>query len=721
MIENLILKLSWPNWLFFVSILVLVSIAFFYYFRTLPPLSTSRRIFLTALRAAGLIVVLFILLSPILQIISKENEKPLAAILFDNSASMKIMDSYGERGDSLKFIRDNLSKINPNDSIELRPFYFDLSLQPASSDTLGFQTDGTNIEQSLKAVSDSLSGQNLQAIILVSDGIYNQGANPVLTSRSISAPIYTVMIGDSTMTKDVVVKRLQTNQITYVDKELPIEVVVWQNGFEGENGLITLSQGKRQLARKTITFEESGFEQKVELSFIPKKAGDFNYTVQIQSMPDEITTKNNSKNVRIRTLKSKMQVLIMGGAPNFDRHFLSYFDQQLDDYQFIFLTEKSPGSYYESRFSEVKLDSIDLVVWHGFPTSRSDKEQVKRIFQEVQQRKLPQFWFLSRTTHIPALEPYKVLLPFYINSRLNPIENASVRMSGGGNLHPVMQLEESETANRLMWSGLPPLEIYSGINFKQGSQLLLQSGGILVNRNIRQTDVPVLAAYRHGGIKQLVFAGANFGFWHFQLQEDLSRDRMMLQFMDRSIRWLVNREDISQIQIQPVQRTFNLGEAVTFSGQVYDEFYQPIQDAEVTVRIKGGDKEISEEMNLVGGGFYQHAFGGLPEGEYDYTVTAERDGNKIGERSGKFTVEPFYLEYQQTAGNVELMRQLAYRSGGQFYRPAQFINSFSAHSLESRTQYSATEHFLWDHLYWLFVMIALFGIEWFFRKRWGLL
>lgn len=721
MIENLILKLSLPNWLFFILMLALASIAFFYYWRTLPPLSTWRRIFLTALRAAGLTVVLFILLSPILQIISKENEKPVVAVLLDNSASMKITDSYGERGDSLQFIRDNLSRINPNDSIELRPFYFDLALRPANQDTPDFKTDGTNIEQSLKAISDSLSGQNLQAIVLVSDGIYNQGANPVLASRRVSAPIYTVMVGDSTMTKDVIVKRLQTNPITYVGKELPVEAVVWQNGFEGENGIITLSQGNRQLARKTITFEESGFEQKVELSFTPKKAGDFNYSVQIQSMPGEVTAKNNSKNVRIRTLKSKMQVLVMGGAPNFDRHFLSYFDEQLEDYQFIFLTEKSSGNYYELPFNKVNLDSIDLVVWHGFPTSRSDKEQVKRIFQEVQQRKLPQFWFLSRTTHISALEPYKDLLPFEIDSRPNPIENASVRMTSGGNLHPVMQLEENETANRLMWSELPPLEIYSGINLKQGSQLLLQSGGIPVNRNVRQTDVPVLAAYRHGGIKQLVFAGANFGFWHFQLQEDLSRDKMMLRFMDRSIRWLVNREDISQIQIQPIQRTFNLGEAVTFSGQVYDEFYQPIQDAEVTVRIKGGDKEMSEEMNLVGGGFYQHAFGGLAEGEYDYTLTAERDGKKIGERSGKFTIEPFYLEYQQTAGNVELMRQLAYRSGGQFYRPAQFINSFSPASLESRTQYSATEHFLWDHLYWLFVMIALFGIEWFFRKRWGLL
>lgn len=721
MIENLTLKLDWPNWLFFILIFVLGTISFFYYFRTLPPLSKFRRAFLISLRASGLIIVFFIVLSPILQLIYKEDEKPIVAVLLDNSASMKISDSYGERGDSLEYVYKNISKINPGDSLGVRSFFFDLRFESALNDTLGFQTDGTNIEQAVRAVTDTLSGHNLQAIILVSDGIYNQGSNPNLATQAFTAPIYTVMIGDSTAPKDVVVKRLQTNQITYVNKELPVEVTLWQNGFEGERVLVTLMQGNEQIARKTITFEESGFEQKVELAFTPKKVGDFNYTVHVQSMPDEITEKNNSQNIRIRVLKSKIQVLILSGAPDFDRHFLSYFGEQLKDYRFTFLTESSPGNYYEGSFNEIRLDSIDLIMFHGFPTSRSNGEHVRKVFQEVERRKLPLFWALTQSTHIPALNAYKDLLPFASNSRLNPVENVFARLTNGGVLHPIMRLDESETANNLIWSELPPLEVYGGIKPKQGSQLLLQSGEIRPGRNVRGNDLPILYTYRQGGIKHLVFAASNFGFWHFQLQEDLSRDQMMIKFMDRSIRWLVNREDINQIQIQPVQRTFNLGDAVTFSGKVYDEFYRSIQDAQVTIRIKNEEKDVSEKMNSVGAGFYQHAFGGLPEGEFEYTVTAEKDGRRIGERKGKFAVRPFFLEYQQTAGNVDLMRQLASRTGGQFYRPAEFFKKFPRTSFESRIQYSSTEYFLWDYLHWLFILILIFGAEWFLRKRWGML
>ena len=721
MIEDLILKLDWPGWLFFLLLIFLASLAFLYYFRTLPPLSKLKRILLTSLRAAGLIVALFVLLSPILQIVFKDNEKPAIAILFDNSASMKIWDSYGERGDSLRFIANNLSKFNLQDSISFRQFYFDLSIHPTRGDSLTFKNDGTNIEHAIKAVSDSLSGQNLQGIVLVSDGIYNQGANPVLESKNSNIPIYTVMIGDSTMPKDVMVKRVQTNQVTYVNKELPLDVVLWQNGYDGERAVVSLIQGNNQVASETITFSESGFEQKVQLQFTPRKVGDFNYTVRVNPPPGEITSKNNSKNVRIRVLKSKLRLLILNGAPNFDRHFLSYFGSQLKDFDFIFLTEKSTGNYFEGSFEKIALDSIDLIMLHGFPTATSSAAHVKSIFQEVEKRKLPIYWLLSRTTNMHSLNSISDLLPFQMNSRLSPLENVSVKLTTGGNLHPAMHLAESETANKLLWTELPPLEIYGGINAKPGSQILLESSEIQRGSNTLQKELPVLYAYRHGEVKHLVFAASNFGFWHFQLQEDLSRDQMMLKFMDRSIRWLVNREDINQIQILPVQRAFNLGEAVTFSGEVYDDLYQPIQDARVNIRIGQGEKEISEEMNPVGGGFYQHSFGGLPEGEFDYVITAEKGGKEIGERRGKFTIEPFYLEFQQTAGNVELMRQLAIRSGGQFFRPTEFIRNFPQTSFESRMQYSTAEHFLWDHLYWLFLLIFLFGTEWFFRKRWGLL
>lgn len=721
MIENIVLKLDWPQWLFFLITLILLGLSFLYYFRTLPPLSQSRRVVSTFLRAAGLIIIFFLLLRPVLQIISRQHEKPVVAFLLDNSASMKVSESYGPRGDSLQYVYKELAALNPGDSLELALFLFDLSLKSQSGEGLTFKTDGTDISGAITSVVDSLSGKNLQGIVLLSDGIYNRGANPLLISQNINVPIYTVMIGDTTLPKDIAIRRIQTNPVTYLNKELPIDVVIWQNGFDGQKVILSVYQGKKQIARQPVKLVKSGFEQKEHLTVIPREEGDFTYTVQVQKLPEEITDRNNYQNVGIKVLKSKVQVLVFSGAPNYDRHFLEYAAEQLKDYQFTFLTEKSPGRYYETDFERVKIDSVDLIVFHGFPTPNTNVQQLEKVFRQVNKRKIPLMWFLNRLTAVPQLQNYKSLIPFALSTQLNPLENISAQLTTGGDLHPVTRLEESETANQLLWSELPPLEVYDPVKYKPGSQILMETAGYRKARTGKTKKYPVLYVYREKEIKHMVFCGSNFGFWHFQLQEDPLRDQLFIRFVERSVRWLVNRDDINPIQIRPVQQSFNLGDQVVFSGQVYNEFYNPITDVQVKITITGDNSEYSDEMNMEAGGYYRSVFAGLPEGKFHYTITAEKDGRQIGVRRGKFTVNPFYLEFQQIAGNAAMMRQMAKNTGGQFFLPGQFVRHFRKLDFRSRTQFSFSEYFLWSYIHWLFVIVLLLSIEWFLRKRWGLL
>ena len=51
MVKQLFLNLSLPGWVFLIFVLILVTVAVFYYRRTLPPLLPWRRGFLTVLRS----------------------------------------------------------------------------------------------------------------------------------------------------------------------------------------------------------------------------------------------------------------------------------------------------------------------------------------------------------------------------------------------------------------------------------------------------------------------------------------------------------------------------------------------------------------------------------------------------------------------------------------------------------------------------------------------
>lgn len=722
MIQEILLKLSWPNWLFSIAVLVLAAIAYFYYFRTLPPLSAGRRYLLLLVRALSLAILFFLILEPVLRLLYRQSEKPIVAVLLDNSASMKIRENGAVRGDSVAYLAGRLPGIDRLDSLEIVPFAFDLATRPWKGDSLRFATDGSDISETISAALDSLSGRNLQAIVLVSDGIYNRGANPYLAAQNSPAPIYTVLVGDTSLPRDVALRRVQTNQITYVNQEMPVEAVFWQNGYDGKKALLTISKDGQELARETVTFGKSGFEQKVELTLVAREAGDFNYSVQLQALEGEVTARNNQQNLRVQVLKSKIRMLVLSGAPSFDRQALAFAGEQLKDYAFTFLTEKGPGEYYEAGFNEVKLDSQDLLIFSGFPTRFSDETQVRALMQTVSERRVPVFWFAARSADYRKLSAFEQLLPFQPTSRLTPLENQFAQLTAGGRIHPVTRLDENETANDLLWKALPPLEIYPQLKPRPGVQALLAPDSRESERSGSAGDVPLIAyAYRQNEIKHLVFNGSNIGSWQFQLQTDPAREQFFARFLERAVRWLVNRDDIQQIQIRPLQPVYNVGEAVVFSGQVYDEFYQPVSDAEVIVTVAGDTSRISDEMIAEGDGFYRQSFSGLPEGEFSYRVEAKRKDKAIGARSGKFTVKPFFLEFQQIPANHTLMKQLADISGGTLYRPAEFLQDFPGKKLESRVQYASLEYFIWNYWHWLLLLILLLGTEWFLRKRWGLL
>ncbi len=716
MIKEYLLQLTLPNWIFALLVIALGGLAFAYYFRTLPPLSSLRRIIVTVLRGLAMIILLFLILEPMLRLLYQNREKPVVGVLLDNSASMKIEENNGLRGDSLRFVRDQIAAFAGRDSLDIRTFAFDLQTRQIVADSLKFDVDGSDLTQALNAAMDTLSGNNLQALVLVSDGVYNRGANPVLPAQNLPVPVFTVLIGDSTEPKDVALRRVQTNQITYVGKTLPVTVTFWHNGYDGQNAVLSLSDGNRRLAQKTVRLGRSGFEQKETLEITADRPGELNLTARIQPLGEEVTDRNNQQFVRVQVLKSKLKVLVMSGAPNFDRQALSFVGRQLTDFDFEYLTELNNGRYFEERFESVKTDSLDLLIFHGFPTSRTSSAHLNTLMQAVRDRQIPVMWLPNRNANYQSLGNFSQMLPFDVRGNLAPQPNQFVRLTGNGRLHPALKLEENEGANALLWRELPPVSIFPQIRPKEGAQPLF-----VATEDNSDDEITAGFAYRQNETKHLVLNAANFSNWHYQLQEDPNRDRFFIRLMERAVRWLASRDDIQQIQIQPLQRSFNVGEAAVFAGQVYDAFYQPVSDARVVVTITGDSVEFSDEMVPEGNGYYRQSFSGLPEGQFSYRVEARRNDQRIGVRNGSFAVNPFFLEFQQIPANQTLMQQLATVTGGKAFSPAEFVREFPQQQFRSRVQINHTEHFLWRYWHWLAALVLFLGIEWFLRKRWGML
>ena len=202
-------------------------------------------------------------------------------------------------------------------------------------------------------------------------------------------------------------------------------------------------------------------------------------------------------------------------------------------------------------------------------------------------------------------------------------------------------------------------------------------------------------------------------------------DRLLSNLFGASVRWLVTREDEKPVQVHPLKDQFAGTDPAEFTAQVYDENYKPVDNAEVslTVTRKGQSSQLT--LTPLGNGRFEGAFDPLPEGEYTYSATARVGGRDIDAGRGSFSVGGLNTEFQETRANKLLLQQIAARTGGHYYDagslehlPEDFaaLPGYSIREVRAAQQWE-----LWNKP-WMFALLAgIFSLEWFLRKRFGML
>lgn len=208
---------------------------------------------------------------------------------------------------------------------EVEFYQFSDRLSPLSVtqfDSIKFNHDGTDITEALKLLKEKNIDRYLKGVILITDGINNLGENPARYVEDFDAPIFTVAIGKAIDQKDIVISKITSNQITYANNEVPVDVVIQLFGYPGKKMEIQLLKDSEVLDSKYIEVDTDLLETKVRLHFTPKEPGFQKYHVQVPVLADELTAINNKKNFYTKVLKSKMKIPFLAGSPDPDFKFI---------------------------------------------------------------------------------------------------------------------------------------------------------------------------------------------------------------------------------------------------------------------------------------------------------------------------------------------------------------------------------------------------------------
>lgn len=310
--------------LLILAALVAIAFSIFVYRHTLPPVPTRKRILLIALRSLAVTLIIFVLFEPILSLIRKSNEKPILAVLIDNSKSMTITDKTGNREETLRnLLKDQkLHGLSGPGETTFHLFSDRLITVPSfAPDSLSLNGSGTDIAHALHQLKETSAEENLQAVLLLTDGDYNIGQNPIYEAETYGKPIYVVAIGDSSEQKDLLITKVLTNEIAYVDSRVPVDVTVKSSGFGGERVEVALREDGKTIDQQFIVLKSGTNEYPVQLHFVPKEQGIRKYSLNISNLPGEVTEKNNYRSFFVKVLKSKIKVLLFAGAPSTDVSF----------------------------------------------------------------------------------------------------------------------------------------------------------------------------------------------------------------------------------------------------------------------------------------------------------------------------------------------------------------------------------------------------------------
>ena len=716
---------SW--WLTALLIIIAVAFSIFSYRTTVPQISSARKIVLITLRSIALSLLLFILFEPILTIIRGTQDAPKLAVLLDNSLSVSKLDALGDRKISFLKAIDNSNFLSLNkDKLKTTIFSSDIySPDEFTFKEMNFKGQMTDISKALKWVSSNAEKENIQAVLLITDGAFNTGNNPIYDAEFLGKPIFTIGIGDSTEPHDVSIQSIITNENIYINNPVPVNVNVKVNGYnEGELTLKLLDNDATIGEQKfTVHPDKKSFTAVFEYS--PKQEGIRKLTTVVSTLNNEITTKNNSANEFVNVLKNKRKIAIFAGSINPDYSFVKNSFLSEKGVELISFIQKKGSEFYDKQPSEADLKDAEMLVLIGFPITETPANVMQIIKKELERGK-PLLFIASQYLDYNKLKTIEDYLPFTtISSKPQEfLAVPDVKPEYASN--PLLRVTGKDTDIDL-WNQLPPVfRTETFVKVKPESEIV---SGLKVNN--APLKEPLILTRSFGNKKSIAFLG--YGLFRWKLlgyASEASKGRtetpdLFNILMENSRKWLSTPYDNKQVIIRTTKKLYTINETVEFIGQIYDAAYTPIENANVQVKISGGNQESDLTLTSIGNGRYTGKLEGLPESDYFFTGTAEQNGRKLGSDKGRFNVGQIALEFQDLRMNSSLLRTISERTGGKFYLPDEtksFLNDLEKlNNFKPKSVTIRNESALWNLPLLLIISIICFGIEWFLRKRAGML
>jgi len=684
-------------WLALICILAGGSYSFLLYYKNkniaFDPIA-KRVMFI--FRGVAVAMIAFLLLAPMLRFAVKQTEKPIIIVGFDNTESIISTPDSNFYLTTFKTNYHNFLR-NLQNRFEVVNYSIGAKVQLLNSNsTLNYSEKSTNIAAFFEEINNYYANRNIGAVVLFTDGIFNEGTNPLYLAEKQKAPVYTVGMGNPQAQPDLFISNIVYNKQAFFGNLFPVEIKVAANQLAGKNSTLTVSDGNQDIFTKNISIAGNNFFETVRLTLTAKEKGVHRYQVSLTPIENEISIKNNNSTFLIEVVDQREKIAIIYNGPHPDISAIKSALEISERYQIdLFSTDNLPQN----------IDNYVLFILHQLP---SNNQQANNLVAKIQSAGNACWYILGENTNLSSFNN--------LNLGLNIVQNKELRNEAVPSFNNnFVSFTFSDEAKKML-SRFPPINTPFG-EYKSA----VSSNAFLFQKiNSIATNYPLFLFNDNNFGKTGILTGT--GIWQWKVYNYLyaANHDVFNEIINKTALYLSAKGDKSFFRVL-VKNVYNENAPVEFTAELYNDSYELQNDPEVEFHFTDKEGKKYEMLFSKQNNGYFLSLGKLSTGTYSWNANV-KFGDKSYSKSGVFTVQEIQLESLNLVANYDLLQNISESTQGNFYIATDFSSLENDiknnENIKTISSYQKRYSLFLNSWWYYFLILLLFGTEWFLRK-WG--
>lgn len=709
---------------------------------------------LLGLRLAAVIVLLFAMLRPMIQKSETSDSRVQMLVLADISRSTNTADTPGNVS-RFKAIRADIEKHQAKwkewaKTVDVRLFDFAGKLQPFDPELKEGTGDQTDFGKTLEDVLRETRDHRTLCVLLFSDGAHRAVppfVDPLTAARKLAdaqVRVYGIGYGASSLSSaslDLGIEDLSVPELAYERSRVPVKAKLRATGATGRKVRVRILIEDRagrgltesgELAPAPLSVQTKPFQEievkrdteviPIDLSFAATMSGEVKIAVQVEPLDGELLTGNNQRETIMTVKKGGLNVAYFD-QPRTEQRWLRAVngaDKIQLDFQEIrggkgTRTKIDPSWFQRGRYDVYIIGDVRAEVFGPDLlkqlASRLDEGAALLMTGGVQNFAVGGYATSPIADWLPVvLDPADARPAGQINRATQLMTPQKMVPTERGMKEYVMQLGSPEK-NRALWLELPPLK---------GATKLRPVSDLLEPWAETPEGVPLLFATTIQRSRVAAFAGdTTYLWWTVGDKAELHQ-----RFWRQLILWLAKKEaDTDQpVWVKTSPRNVPPGTNVSMTFGARGQDGQALENVDYQVEITRPDHQKSavtprksDKENAA-----DFAMTGTP-GDYWIRVSARQNGQSLGfDAATRFIVDARDLELDYPSADYEFLKEISSITGAVSIKPEE-VDELLDRLKDSNTNLTSVKTTtLWDNWGMLLVFVGLLSVEWFLRKKRGM-